>query len=228
MRLTRAWRSGALVTFWALGAAGQTVPIRIQIVVYDSGNVGVKTLSAAESVTGKILSSAGLDAKWTAGPISDLERLGMDFTARTPEECTNASSPEFLRVQVVAHAPLGFQAQALGFSLPCATTGIQATLYADRVAKVSGPMAPTFSRVLGYAMAHELGHVLLHSAEHDHTGLMKGAWSRNDWQRAAVSNIPFSPVQARQIVGAIQKTKSTEMAQLSPSTNGEPAWPTVR
>lgn len=34
--------------------------------------------------------------------------------------------------------------------------------------------APTFSRVLGYALAHELGHVLLHSAGHENSGLMKG------------------------------------------------------
>jgi hypothetical protein len=215
MGAIRTWKSGALLIIWALAGAGQTLSIKIQIVVYDSGKIGLKTLSAAESVTGEILSAAGLDSKWTAGPISDLERLGMDFTAWTPAECANASSPDFLRVQVVAHAPVGFQAQALGFSLPCATTGIQATLYADRVAKVSGPMAPTFSRVLGYAMAHELGHVLLHSGRHDHIGLMKGAWSRSDWQRAAVSIIPFSPIQASQIMGAIQKTKSTEMARLS-------------
>ena len=215
MGAIRAWKSGALFTVCALSGAAQTLPVEIPIVVYDSGKIGPKTLSSAENLTGEILLAAGLDAKWVAGPISELQRLGTDFTARTPAEC-RASNPDLLRVQVVAHAPAGLPGQALGFSLPCATTGIQVTIYADRVAKVSEAAAPTFSRVLGYAMAHELGHVLLHSAAHADNGLMKGVWSKSDWQRAAVSMIPFNPAQSRQMIGAIQKPRSTEMARLSP------------
>jgi hypothetical protein len=203
MGTIRVWKSGALLTVWALCGAGQTLPVEIQIVVYDKAEVGPKTLFVAENLAGRILLAAGLDAKWTAGPISDLQRLGMDFTAPRHRECASASGPDFLRAQVVAHAPAGFPPQALGFSLPCATTGIQVTIYADRVAKVSEATAPTFSRVLGYAMVHELGHVLLHSAGHEDIGLMKSVWSKSDWQRAAVSIIPFSSTQSRQIIGAI-------------------------
>lgn len=216
MGAIRAWNSGPLLTIWALSGVGRPLPVEIQIVVYDNASVGPKTLSRAENLTGKILSASGLDAKWRTGPISDLERIGMDFTARTSAECASVSGLDSLRVQVLAHAPVGLPAQALGFSLPCATTGLQVTIYADRVAKVSQGTSPTFSRVLGYAMAHELGHVLLHSAAHDDIGIMKGFWSKRDWQRAAVSVIPFSPAESRRIIGAIQKPRSTETARLLP------------
>jgi hypothetical protein len=43
-----------------------------------------------------------------------------------------------------------------------------------------------------------------------------GVWSNSDWQRAAVSIIPFSPAQAYRITGAIQKTRNAEMTRLSP------------
>jgi DNA-binding MurR/RpiR family transcriptional regulator len=93
------------------------------------------------------------------------------------------------------------------------------TIYADRIAKVSETAALTFGRVLGYAMAHELGHVLLHSVAHEDIGLMKSVWSRFDWQRAAVSVIPFNPRQSRQIVTAIQESRSRQMAGVSLTKN---------
>jgi hypothetical protein len=188
---------------------------QIQIAVYDRAEVGPKRLSVAQNLTGKILLASGVETKWTVGPISDLQRLEIDFSPRTSGECASAPTPSPLRVQVLARAPSGVSVQTLGFSLPCATGGIQVTIYADHVAKLSETATPTFSRVLGYAVAHELGHVLLHSAEHEDSGLMKAVWSKTDWQRAAVSIIPFSPPDARRIANRIQNARSAELAQLS-------------
>jgi hypothetical protein len=216
MGTIRAWRLGVPLALWTLSGAAQTLPLRIQIMVYDRAGVAPKALSQAEGLTGKILVAAGVDTEWSAGAISDLQRLGTDFTARTPVDCASGSGTDLVRVAVFGHAPAGLPVQALGFSLPCAMTGIQVVIYADRVAKVSETNAPTFSRVLGYAMAHELGHVLLRSAGHGDFGLMRGVWSKSDWQRAAVSIIPFSPAQAGQITGMAQKARNTEMARLSP------------
>jgi hypothetical protein len=78
---------------------------------------------------------------------------------------------------------------------------------------VSQITAPTFGRVLGYALAHELGHVLIRSAGHEDSGLMKGVWSKADWQRAAVTIIPFSPEQTRRIRAAIPGAADAEMVQ---------------
>jgi hypothetical protein len=216
MGAIRAWKSGALLTLWALSGAGQTLPLEIQIVVYDRAEVGPKTLSVAQNLAGKILLASGVETKWMVGPISDLQRLGIDFSAHTPAECASAPTPSPVRVRVLARAPTGVSVQTLGFSLPCATHGIQVTIYADHVARLSETAAPTFSRVLGYAMAHELGHVLLHSAEHEDSGLMKTIWSKSDWQRAAVSIIPFNSLDARRIANGIQNARGAELAQLSP------------
>jgi hypothetical protein len=214
--MTRTWIGGVVLAGWAMSVAGRTPAVEVPIVVYDSAGVGPKTLSAAESITSKILFAAGLDARWSAGPVSDVPRLGLDFTARTPAECAGAADPQFLRVQLIAHAPAALPAPAIALSLPCARAGIQVIIYTDRVAKVSEANAPTFGRVLAYTMAHELGHVLLHSAEHEDGGLMKALWSKSDWQRAAVSIVSFSPAQSRQIMGALRKTGTSEIAQLSP------------
>lgn len=204
------WNSGLLLAFCASCDAGG-ISAKIQIVVYDGAALGQKTLSAAEDLTGKILLASGLEAQWSAGPSSDLGRLGMDFSPPTHGVCSSPSIPATLRVQILARALAGVPRQMLGFSLPCALTGFQITIFADHVDNVSQMPLLTFQRVLGYALAHELGHVLLHSAEHDENGLMKAAWSKSDWQRAALSIIPFSTQQTRRILGAIQGSPGADM-----------------
>jgi hypothetical protein len=197
------WKAGLLVVFGALCSVAATHPLQIQIVVYDGAALGPKVLSFAENLTGKILLASGLEVQWSTGPISDLTRIALDFTPRTAGECASLPTPSVLRVQVLRRAPASLSAQTLGFSLPCARTGIQVTVYADRIAAVSEKTAPTFGRVLGYALAHELGHVLTHSTGHANSGLMKGVWSKTDWQRAAADLILFSPEQARRIRGTM-------------------------
>jgi hypothetical protein len=165
-----AWKSGLLVALGALCSAGESLPVKMQIVVYNGAALTPKTVSIAEDLTGTILRAAGVEAEWRAGPVSDLKRLSMDFTARSPAQCTGIPTPGLLRVQLLPRAPSGLPAQALGFSLPCALTGIQVTLYADGIARVSEKPR-------------------LHSPA-----------SKTDWQHAAVAIIPFSPPQQAAIM----------------------------
>jgi hypothetical protein len=105
----------------------------------------------------------------------------------------------------------GFPSQALGFALPCAERGMQVTIFEDRVETVSRTAHASFYRVLAHTLAHELGHVLLRSKLHGKSGLMKANWTENDWQRAAVTMIPFSPDDVRSIarqLGAIRTMTS--------------------
>ena len=57
----------------------------------------------------------------------------------------------------------------------------------------------SFKKVLAYAIAHELGHVLLRSSEHSETGIMRAHWDRVTWLQAAIRGIPFDEGQARRI-----------------------------
>src|SRR3954467_3786053 len=58
-----------------------------------------------------------------------------------------------------------------------------------------------FYRELGYALAHETGHVVLRSSAHERHGLMKAVWAKDDWQRAAVAIIPFTLEAAKEMAG---------------------------
>lgn len=194
------WKTSFLLSLLSTAIVGQEPPrVKLSVVVYDTAHIGSKTAEHAEHIAGEILSTASIQSSWLAGPLEQLGNLVVDFTAYAAKACHADLGAAIVRLQIVPHAPAGLPAQALGFSLPCARSGVQVTIFADRVATVSETAGPTFGRVLGYAMAHEVGHVLLQSDTHTTAGLMKGIWSKRDWQRAAVSVVSFSPAEVRQI-----------------------------
>lgn len=183
----------------ATSAIAEMSSVRVSIVIYDGAHVGLKTVGQAERVAATILRTAAIQSRWESGEAQEVGNLGMDFTAYGRQQCEADPVSTILRVQILPHVPMGLPPNALGFALPCARSGVQVTIYAERVERVSQNGGPTFARVLGYAIAHELGHVLLHSDAHEPEGLMKARWSKSDWQRAAVSVISFSAEDARQI-----------------------------
>ena len=212
----QSWRVGLLLAGVVSTAAfGQeSEPMELSIVTYDAAHVGSKTLENAERVAGTVLLTAKIQSRWEPGEQQDVANLGLDFTAYSATEC-QPETTSVVRVQILPRAPVGLSPNALGFSLPCARSGFQVTVYADRVSNVSETGGPTFGRVLGYAMGHELGHVLLKSSRHTAAGLMKGIWSKSDWQRAAVGVVSFSPAETREIAALHKQTAAKNGIQLA-------------
>ena len=68
-------------------------------------------------------------------------------------------------------------------------------VFDDRVVEVSTRWGLFPAEVLGHAMAHELGHLLLGTG-HSSQGLMKGSWTSLDLQLASRGKLRFSPDQA--------------------------------
>ena len=162
----------------------------VSVSVYDFAHVASKTLEQAEKLAAEVFVSAGIEVRLataiSAGPLES------DFSASFGNGCGESPLPLTIRAQIFRHAPAGFLPSGLGYSLPCAQSGAQITLYADRMEVVSRTANASFYRVLGQALAHELGHVLLRSTAHESSGLMKAIWTQKDWQQAAVFEIKFS------------------------------------
>jgi len=73
----------------------------------------------------------------------------------------------------------------LGVSLvdPRTRTGCYATVYIDRVLALAQRVDIEAGTVLGRAIAHEIGHLLLGTARHAEAGLMRKIWSPTELQR---------------------------------------------
>jgi hypothetical protein len=239
MRRITFWIAGTLLT--ALSAAAfapasdnlSQLGSQIVVSVHDFAHIGSKTLTQTEQLATRIFALAGVDAQWTTGSLSDRRTLVNDFSTTPSGRCT-APLPAVLQVQILSRAPDGFPSQGLGYSLPCAGQGMQVTIFADRVEAVARTTLASFYRVLAYALAHELGHVLLRSSLHEQSGLMKGIWTKTDWQRAAVTVIAFAPHDASLIAGELRVIKTRDAAQRQISAPGTiagltaPVDPTAR
>ena len=75
---------------------------------------------------------------------------------------------------------------------PQAGAGTVATVYSDRVAALAREVRIDGADLLGLAMAHELGHLLIGTDEHAARGLMRAVWTRTELQRNAAEDWMFS------------------------------------
>jgi hypothetical protein len=74
------------------------------------------------------------------------------------------------------------------------------------------------STLLGYAMAHELGHLLLGTNSHSPTGLMRADWRTKDLIDMSQGGLRFSEEQARAM-----KAKLSTFASRKESSLGRPS-----
>lgn len=191
--------AGCLLGTIAIHAAAQTQELehskrgRVTVRVYNLAHVDRRTLSEAQAHAATILAQAGVDADWLEGLPSDPDAHRTDSTGH--QSCATSHAPAELKLRIIAAAPAGLPS-ALGFALPCAQSGVQVTIFADRIEATLHHTVASSPRILGHAFAHEIGHVLLRSPEHSGQGIMRAFWDRADWQRVAVEHLAFTPEQA--------------------------------
>jgi hypothetical protein len=91
-------------------------------------------------------------------------------------------------------------ATELGASLidPAAQAGRLATVYVDQVDLMARRSHLDRVTILGRAIAHEVGHLLLGTTEHTRTGLMRGLWTTDELRRNAPDDWHFTPMQRMQ------------------------------
>jgi len=141
-----------------------------------------------------------VEAAWADCPLSgaDLDSFqacqqqmgGADFALR------------ILSAAMAQKAPA--RGEALGFALPCPEDlpGCYAEVFYQRVADwVSGAEISAY-QLLGHAMAHEIGHLLLGQNSHSRDGIMRPQWNPNDLRVIARASLRFTPEQAERLRGA--------------------------
>jgi len=91
--------------------------------------------------------------------------------------------------------------ESLGTALvdPATGTGVLATVFVDRVERLAGRSDGDFGMMLGRAMAHEIGHLLMGRASHASAGLMRPRWTRAEIARNATADWRFDLSDVRAI-----------------------------
>jgi hypothetical protein len=83
--------------------------------------------------------------------------------------------------------------------------GYIAEVYYQAVQTLAATQSAELPQLLGYVIAHELGHLLL-GPGHSPTGVMREAWDRRDLQAIRQGGLSFSPAEGARMRGVWQGT----------------------
>ena len=168
--------------------------------VYD--NTGTLSGERARGFAGAdaILSRADIDVEWIDCPARKWGRAA-SICATPP-----ARSELMIRLLNARGSEIEHTNQALGYSLidTVTGTGTMATVFVDRVWTLADAARTDRATVLGRAIAHEIGHLILGSNEHSAQGIMREKWTSVQLTSSKPQDWQFLPSQSEQMRQARQ------------------------
>ena len=164
----------------AFGGEPELSAMRI-LVINKAGVPPPDVLVRAQAETARIYAAVGVRLVWT-DPLSFFSRLTMMIVPTSNLELTKGA------------------ADAMG-AAPAADEGTGRLAYAfyDRIEASAQLHGADPAKVLGYVMAHELGHILLARGSHSAEGIMNGRWGEFEMDLVAASLLRFTKAQATSI-----------------------------
>jgi len=209
---------GRVVTFLALTVvigsvrlssarerADEELPITIQI--HDYWHVPTESLARASAVVTSTYEKIGVRTEWLQ-VVRQGERRGTSKHRREMPRIPIAQLTIIILTKEMA-ARGRFADGALGMAA-VADEGMGRIAYAiyDRVRDTASRAGIGEADLLGFVMAHEIGHLLLPRGSQPESGLMRGRWTIRNFRRIDVANLEFSPLQASQIRVTIENVEA--------------------
>lgn len=159
----------------ALAEAREGQLSNLTIHTYNYSGVSADELAAARRHVEAIFRSANITISW-----NDCRTSGRDADDVLPN-CRTDLRPDEVMLRIMTSTDPGLdRATSLGFSLvnrENAHSAWLSSVFTNRVAALAGQAGIDPARLLGRAIAHEIGHLLIGSTEHARAGLMRAFWS---------------------------------------------------
>jgi hypothetical protein len=211
--------SSTVAAIFEVFLIGSTVPaasavldpeLRIVIRTYDASTV-TGELAAAGSVAAAILEDGGVGVTWVSCEVA--------FVERNSNPCLSPLAANELSIRFVRlPRPLAERdPMTLGESL--IDTGLRsgslATIYVNRVSHLAALCRVDMATLLGRAVAHEIGHLLLGNAGHAAAGLMRASWSQKTLRRAIAGDWTFTAADASEVREGVRIRNARRIAAVS-------------
>jgi hypothetical protein len=170
----------------------------IAIRTYNYAAVSIEHLAAARVESARIFERAGISLRWIEC------RVPGDTDGAACTEPLLAGRDLMLRL-VDRHPARGERIVALGESLLDREqrSGVLMTIDVSPVRAVAEQAFTAVPTLLGRAIAHEIGHLLLGSASHPKAGLMRAFWSRDELRGLKPAHWGFSAKEAAHMRQAV-------------------------
>ncbi len=90
----------------------------------------------------------------------------------------------------------------MGHTIVTAEGGYYASVFVPSVRAQAAGLGIAFDLLMGYAVAHEVGHCLL-GPGHSYAGLMRGTWNRKDASEMSRLSLHLTKQEARKAVARL-------------------------
>ena len=177
--------------------------LRVTIHLSDTAGVSNADLSEARQEADYILGKAGVEVTW----------LNCTPTVTGMLELCGRQSPTDLWILVVTEQLPGLNANALGSTLVEAEVIGRSYVFYSQVQALAIRFDTSKSLILGVAMSHEIGHVLLGAQNaHSGAGIMTGRWNWQDFRLARQGSLLFAEKQAKRIRAEVKRRNDSAIS----------------
>ena len=174
----------------AAGAYAAVTVERLCVRIYDIAGTTIHERTKAMEGAGRILRDADVSVDWR------------DCSPGTRMHSACGESPargELVVRMVRSGRPYASGTLGEAFIDKVNGVGVLATVFVDRIEVLAAVAKTDLAGVVARVMVHEIGHLLLRSNEHAHTGLMRESFSPDDWKQNRREQWVFSRSEADRI-----------------------------
>lgn len=189
------------VLFWvpafAVTLAAAEPEVTVNIRTYDYSDLTASDVANARAEADRIFRNARIAVRWidcwvpgrTGGmPCTEPMAAGRDLMLRLVDRTPSIDARE-ARVSPLGESMVDREQRG----------GVLMTVDAVPVRRIADRTSTEASLLLGRAIAHEIGHLLLGSANHARLGLMRAFWSHEELRGAKPADWGFSSREAAQM-----------------------------
>jgi len=176
---------------------------QVRVSLFDDAGVSEATLREAQATASTIFAEAGVDVDF----LDCHPRYPSDFLP-SHSDCSDLAWPKHLSVRII---PRGRSVGADIFGQAFVDNfgqGVYSNIYYQNLA-----LSPNHPRVsngdmLGYVIAHEVGHLLLGTNSHSATGLMQAVWRPHVFDGGRKPSLVFSRAEVAVLRSRVQNTSA--------------------
>ena len=166
----------------------------LTVLVRDLVGIDPAIRNIAKTQAIRILNQAGIELRW--------------IDANSSEDPNHLTSTSYLTVVIAAQPPTGWtKRDAMGFAPTRTGPYRRAYVFSTMITAFLHSFTPqsqsNYGIVLGHAIAHELGHLLILGDAHG-VGIMRANWAYREWEQALEGTLLFVPNHARALREGLQ------------------------
>jgi hypothetical protein len=194
--------------------------LTIALHIYDYAQVEPQELAQAQEEASRVLARVGIEANWLNCPVPGRE-------SQSNEACRSTAGARELVLRILPRAMaerMAREKHSLGFAQLSTdgTPGYVANVFYHRVESLTVELNSSRAVILGYALAHEIGHLLLGTTSHSPNGIMRAHWTEKEMLSASAGRFGFLPQQAVRIRGQVQERRAAKPGQAPIQTSQAP------